>query len=80
MLEDDIGQHGGVDFELVEDGSDHALFLENESAKQMNGIDMVLSPFDGQFMGPSQGFSGFGREFVEWRHDIILIQKGVVSQ
>jgi hypothetical protein len=41
---------------------------------------VVLSPFDSQFVSSPQGFSGFGCEFIDWRHGCILIQKEGISQ
>ena len=61
-------KHRRVDLHLVEDGSDHALLLEDQGAQKMHGIDVVLAALDGQFMGPFQGFAGFGCELIDRRH------------
>jgi hypothetical protein len=46
----------------------------------MNWTDMVLTTLDGEFMGFTDGFFGFGREIVKVGHSKrFLMNNGTIS-
>ena len=63
VLQYDVCHHGCIYLHLVEDRGDHALFLQDQGAQKVHGIDVVLAALNSELVGPFQGFSGFGCEF-----------------